>query len=236
MILVGHQPEYIPWISFFGKLTMADCFMIVDNVQFNKKYFQNRVRIRNANGWSWLTVPIITKNRFYQRINEVVIDSTTNWQRKHWKTISIAYKKASTYQDHSGFFEDIFNKNWTMLVDLNVEIIKYLIKAFGIKIEVIKSSDYPEITGSKTDLIIDMCKATGAKTYLSGIHGKDYIDEQKVNDSGIKLLYQEFTHPTYPQIFHPFIPNMSSVDLLFNCGAESYSILKESSKYYEFYK
>ena len=99
MIVAGHQPEFIPYMGFFSKISKADVFVIVDHIQFNKKYFQNRNKIKTREGWMWLTVPVITKGRFEQKIREVEINNSLNWQRKHWASITLNYQKAPFFKE-----------------------------------------------------------------------------------------------------------------------------------------
>lgn len=234
MILAGHQPEYLPYLGFFYKIAKANKFILVDHVQFIKKAFLNRNRIRTAHGsdgWTWLTVPVITHGRRYQRINEVEIDNSTTWGKKHWKTIYLNYKKTPFFDRYKEFFEKLYSKKWLKLADLNEIIIHYLMKELGIKTPVVKSSDY-DFKGKKTDLLIEMCKRLNADTYFSGPGAKyyGYIEEEKFKKNGFNHIFSEFIHPVYPQLFKPFVSNMSVIDLLFNCGPESLNIILGNKK------
>lgn len=233
MILAGHQPEYLPYIGFFAKVARADMFIFVDHVQFLKKSFQNRNKVRVApgsGGWAWLTVPVITVGKRFQKINEVEIDNSTRWGEKHWKTISLNYKKTPYFSDYKGYFEELYAKKWVKLVDLNEEIIRFLFKVFDINIPIFKSSDY-DFKGAKTDLLIDMCRELKADTYLSGVGAKadGYVEEEKFKGQGLSHIFSSFKHPEYRQTFKPFIPFLSVIDLLFNYGEDSKEIIKNSS-------
>lgn len=245
MILSGHQPEYLPYLGFFYKIAKADKFVLVDHVQYLEKSFQNCNRVRTApgaNGFTWLTVPVISRGRRYQKINEVEIDNSTDWRGKHWKTIYLNYKKAPFFSEHEDFFENLYLKKWDKLVDLTETIIYYLVKQLGIKTPLVKSSDY-DFKEKKNDLLIEMCRQFKADTYLSGSGVRNYADEgkaeketvkksyvelEKFKTSGLKHIFSDFKHPVYPQKFKPFIPNLSAVDLLFNCGPESLKIIYDS--------
>lgn len=232
MILVGHQPEYLPYIGFFSKTAQADAFMFVDHVQFLKKSFQNRNKIRigpGSSNWIWLTVPVITRERRFQKINEVEIDNSSNWGEKHWKTIYLNYKKAPFFNVYKNFFEQVYSTKWNLLIDLNEYIICYVFEKIGIKIPVYKSSNY-NFNGAKTDLLIEMCEKLGADTYLSGIGAKNsgYVEEDKFLKHGLNHVYTRFNHPSYPQCFKPFVTSMSIIDLLFNCGKDSLDIIRSS--------
>jgi len=238
MIITGHQPNYLPYLGFFHKISLADQperplgragkFVIVDTTQYVKRGpfgWINRNKIRTKEGWQWLTVPVLSKGKYTQRIIDTFIDNSKDWQHQHWRAISLAYQKAHHFNEHKNFFRKIYETKWEKLADISEAIIRYVIDALGIKIEITKTSVIGA-DGKGADLIIDMCKKLGADTYIHGKHGKDYIDPVKFADNNIKCIYQEFTHPVYRQIYEPFMPEMSVIDLLFNCGPESLNVLK----------
>ena len=224
MIVSVHQPQYLPWIGYFHKIAHSDVFVFLDNVQYKKREFQNRNKIRTKEGWLWLTVPVITKGRFTQKMKEVLIDNTSNWHKKHWQSIEMNYSKAKYFNEYKEFFKSLYEKEWDKLIDLNVFIIKYINELLNIKIPVYYESDL-NIEGEKTTRIINICKKLNADTYLSGIGGKEYLIEEEFIKTGIKLIYQNFKHPVYTQVYPGFEPFMSIVDLLFNCGKESKNLL-----------
>lgn len=224
MIVTIHQPEHIPWLGFFDKVRRADTFVILDGAQFEKNYFQNRNKIRTQKGWSWVTVPVITKGRYPQLINQVEINNNVRWRKKCWTSIFMNYSKASFFPQYNNFLKSIYDREWTSLADLNEEIIRYIIHALGIEVEIIRASELG-VTGRRTDLLLEICQKLNADVYLSGISGKDYLEEYKFTEQGIKVIYQEFYHPIYKQVYEPFIPGMSIVDLIFNHGDKSLDIL-----------
>jgi len=219
MILSVHQPQYLPWLGYFDKIAKSDCFVFLDCVQYKKREFQNRNKIRTRDGWIWLTVPVISKSKGFQLINEVLINNSIGWQNKHLKSIICCYKNAKYFNEHIGFFENIYNKKFEKLIDINLAIIYYLLEQFSIKTKIFFESSL-SISTKKTQRIIDICKKLNADTYLSGIGGKDYLDEELFEKENIKLIYQDFKHPVYKQCYEPFIPYMSAIDFLFNCGKE----------------
>jgi hypothetical protein len=228
MILAGHQPNYLPYLGFFHKIYYCDLFVIVDNVQYVKRGpfgWMNRNKIRTPNGDLWLTVPVLVKGKFTQKIMETEINTTLPWARKHWRSLVTNYGKAPYFSQYSDFFDETYNqKTWLSFSDLSTHLILYLMKALGMERPVKKASEIGA-TGKGDELIIDMCQKTGADSYLHGKHGKDYIDESKFQAAKIKCLYQDFEHPVYQQQFEPFMPYLSVVDLLFNHGPESLDIL-----------
>jgi len=208
----------------------CDVFVLSDHVQYEKKEWQNRNKIRTKNGWGWLTVPVFTRKNVEQKINEVRIDvnQSPTWQVKHWRSIYYGYKKAPFFNLCKDFFEELYTRRWERLVDLNETIIMFLLRELNVNAKVVKSSDL-NLQGKKTDLLIDMCKKLNADTYLSGVGAKAYIEERKFKEQNINLLYQDFHHPVYRQQFKPFIPNMSVIDLMFNHGSnQSSEIIRNS--------
>lgn len=216
-------------------MSKVDKFILVDHVQFSTKGFQNRNRIRTSSdprGWAWLTVPVITSDKGPQKISEVKIDNSTPWARQHWKAIYFNYKKTPFFAEHESFFKELYAKKWDKLADLNETIIYYLNEKLGIKVPLVKSSEY-DFKGHKSDLIVELCNEFKADTYLSGPGltaegGKHYIEEDKLKENNIQLKFSDFKHPAYPQRFAPFIEKMSAIDLLFNCGPKSLEIIKAS--------
>lgn len=237
MIIAGHQPEYMPYLGFFYKIAKADKFIFVDHVQFQRKglkkeFFQNRNRIRTApgsNGFTWMTVPILSGSLRFQKIYEIKIDNSTGWAEKHWKTIFLNYKKAPFFNLYEDFFRKLYEKKWDMLADLNEAIILYILKELKIEKPIFRSSDY-DFKDQKTDLLVEMCKEFNADTYLSGVGAKviGYVEDDKFEANNLKHIFSDFKHPVYPQKYKPFVPNMSVIDLLFNCGPESKKIIEES--------
>lgn len=220
MIVSVHQSQYLPWLGYFHKIVQSDLFVFLDNVQYKKREFQNRNKIRAPEGYLWLTVPVKTRGRYEQKIREVEIDNTENWQHKHWETIKKCYHRAKGFDVYTGFFEDVYKKEWKYLTELNCHIIKFILQCFGIQTPV-KYETELEIEGESTVRIVNICKKINADAYLSGQGGKDYMDESLFDKEKIKLEYQQFVHPEYKQQYEPFMPFMSAVDLLFNYGEES---------------
>ena len=144
----------------------------------------------------------------------------SNWQRKHWASISLNYQKAPFFKEHSGFFEELYSKEWRLLSEFNEAFIRYIMGQLELDVDVLKSSELG-VKGQKTDLLIDICNKTGADTYLQGSGGRDYVEVEKFQDAGLNVVFHEFEHPTYPQQFGEFMPNMSVIDLLFNVGPEA---------------
>ena len=225
MRVAVHQPQYLPWLGYFDKIDRADHFVILDDVQFKKNEWQNRNRIKTASGWQWLTVPVL--HRFPQRISEVRIDGAAPWARKHWQALLSNYGGAPAFEAHRPFFETLYAREWRLLVDLSLATLGYLVDALGITTKLVLASalDLPQPAGA-SERLAAVCRALGADTYLSGAGGRDYLDLDPFDRAGVRVVFQAFECPVYPQRFGPFEPNLAIVDLVFNCGAESLAVLR----------
>ena len=218
-----HQPQYLPWLGYFDKMDRSDVFVLLDDVQYKKNEWQNRNKIRNAESWQWLTVPV--KYSFGQLLNEIKVDNAKDWRSSHMKSLELNYSRAPFYREHSAFFQEAFSREWDFLADININLINYLKEALGIKARIVISSEL-KVSSTATRRLVDICKLLGGDTYLSGAGGSDYLEEKMFGDSGIKLEFQEYKHPVYEQVRGPFEPFMSTVDLLFLKGPESLGIMR----------
>lgn len=224
MILTAHQPVYLPWLGLFHKIALSDTFCIFDDVQYLKKDWNNRNRIKTNPEAVWLTVPVLTSGHREKSIREIEINNATGWRKKHWKTMLLAYKKAPYFSRYADFFEDLYMREWDNLVKLNDHILLYLLDVLGINVEIRRASD-EKFEGTKSSLILDMCKKLGADVYIFGALGKDYAEVDRFEQRGIHVYFQDYVHPEYAQLHGKFIPYLSIVDLLFNCGDRSLDIL-----------
>ena len=230
MIVSVHQPQYLPWLGYFDKIDKSDCFVFLDTVQYKVREFQNRNKIRIDNKWIWLTVPVKIKGNARENICDIEIDNTQDWATEHRKSLQSWYSKAPFFKQHFPFFEQVFDKKWDKLSDLNIYIIKYILEQLTIKTPLHFESEL-KTTKKSTDRILELCQKLNADTYLSGIGGRNYLEEDKFEQANIKLIYQEFEHPVYEQQFvsqeHPFMAYVSALDLLFNAGPKSMDIIRK---------
>jgi len=220
MIIAMHQIQFMPGLRFFSKIKNCDIFVFLDDVQYEKREFQNRNKIKTANGWQYLTVPVLTKGKFYQKINEVIINNDIKWREEHLKTIKINYSKAKYFDLYYPEIENIYSKEYIYLKDISLNLINFFIKNFNIRKNIKFSSEF-NISEKSTNRIIEICKLLKADAYLSGIGAKNYLDETLFNRNNIKLIWQNFEVKEYPQIYGNFMPNLSALDLLLNCGKDS---------------
>lgn len=227
-VVTGHQPNYLPYPGFFEKIIHADCFVIVDNTQFVKRGpfgWIHRNRIRTPDGWMWLTVPCITSGRFHQSICEVEIANQEPWRRKHRKSIHWHYKKAPYFDRYWPEVKEIYEEEWEKLQVLSERFLELFFRALDIDVTVHRSTDLG-VEGDKTEYVIDLCRKANADQYISGVHGKDYLETERFQEEGIDLVFQDYDAPVYNQVYNDvFVPNLSILDLLMNHGPESRSII-----------
>ena len=226
LIVAVMQPTFLPWIGYFDLIDQSDRFVFLDSVQFSKQSWQQRNRVKGPNGDQWLTVPVLTKGLPNQPVSEVKINQNTKFKEKTIKTVTQIYRKAPFFDSCIDELSHILLKSHVFLVDLNIELIRWICKQLEIKTEMIRSSSLTS-EGKKVELLINICKELNATTYLSTPGAKVYIDENNLfAPNGIDLVYHAFEHPEYRQINGEFIPYMSIIDLLFNEGPASLSIMR----------
>ena len=218
MIVAIHQPQYLPWPGYFDKMIKADAFCYLDNVQYKKNEWQNRNRIKTSNGKQWITVPV--EYRFPQKIMEVKINNRTDWRRKHLQTVRTCYGKSKHFKECISFFEELYAMRWDFLSELNIYCIESIRRYLGISLENVERASQLELSDHPTDRLIDICKLLGGNTYLSGSGGRNYLDLERFHNCGVKVIFQDFDPPIYPQMYDGFQSHLSIIDLLFNCGSD----------------
>lgn len=221
------QPTYLPWMGYFEMIDASDAYIMFDHVQFERKSWQQRNRIKTASGETWLSVPV-RKARREARICDIKISyDHGNPLEKHWKTISLAYKKAPYFDRYKSFFENIYHKKYALLRDLNAEIIMGICDILGIKTKIMFSSkmDLNDQQMEKTEKIVNLCRKAGV-THLYDAKGtQDFVDTDLFGKQSILITFQDFCHPRYSQLWGGFIPYMSVIDLIFN-EKDALSILR----------
>jgi len=226
-VVTIHQPEHLPWLGFFHKIFQADTVVLLDNVPFRKNYFQNRNKVRTATGLTWVTVPV--KRHLDTKICDVEI-AGERWKRKWWDTIYYNYKRSKFFEKYmeAYFWPDKLFDTLEDLSSFNEELIFDMCLMFDVETpEFISTERDMKVSGDGTDLLLDICEATMADTYLSGPSGRDYLELHKFNEADIEVKFEDFKHPVYKQLYEPFIYNTSAIDLLFNYGPDSYGILMD---------
>jgi len=215
------QSNYIPWKGYFDIIREVDEFIFFDDVQYTRRDWRNRNRIKTQHGPAWLTVPVISKNNFNQKINETIIDGEV-WKRKHWRSLELCYKKSEFYPEVSYILWSVYHtESIDMLSKLNIRLIKLICGYIGIKTNFSNSSDF-SLSEDKNDRLINLCLHTNSSIYISGPSARQYIDVDRFKDNQIELQWVEYgDYPEYPQRWGDFEHNVSILDLLFNCGKDS---------------
>lgn len=225
MIVSINQPAYLPWLGYFQRIAVSDLHIVLDHVQFEKNSFVNRNKIRAKEGPVWLTVPVSTKGKFGElSIATLQFAPNQPWQKKHWASIKQTYSKAPYFARYAPAYEALYKQEWSSFAPMVMAFLHQHLADLRISTP-LRSSSEMKIQGTKSDLVLNLCRATGATAYFSGALGSNYIDEASFHGAGIKVQYQNYQHPVYAQPFTDFVPYMSVLDLLFLHGPASRDIL-----------
>jgi hypothetical protein len=221
------QPAYLPWLGYFDRIARSDLHVVLDHVQIDrssKTKFANRNKVRTRDGWCWLTAPLRTKGVEALSLDALELSDDGRWAEKHLRTLQGSYARAPHFAEHADFLAEVYARPWSRLVDLCDELTGYLLGAFGIDTPIVRSSDLGTTT-AKDELLVEICRAVGGTTYVSGPFGRDYIRRDLFESAGIELRFHDYEHPVYEQAFPGFEPYMSAVDLLFCHGPAARGLL-----------
>lgn len=221
------QPGYLPWLGFFDQLRRSDVFVYYDDVQYDTHGWRNRNRIKTAHGALWLTVPVRHSGLGLPRVMDVEIDSRTPWARKHFQSIRQAYAGAPFLMRYAPALEELWQRKWERLVDLDFAAAALMAGWLGLERRIYRSSALG-IAGGQSERLVRICLHFGAATYLSGDAAREYLDVALFETHGIAVEWQRFSHPVYPQLHGAFMPYLSALDLLLNCGGDSPAMLQGS--------
>ncbi len=221
MKIAIHQPNFLPWSGYFAKIAGADTFVFLDDVQYEKQGFTNRNRIRHANGWLWLTVPLQNKVLDSSTaISDVRIAWDNRWPARHLRQIDAMYVNSPCLGTVRAIVAQEYRTKYEYLAQLNIGFIKALCAYLGLISKLVRSSEL-NVSGTSTARLVNICQALGADTYLSGRGGRKYQDETLFTQNGIRLEYIDYECTPYPQGSYPdFIPNLSIIDMILNLGPE----------------
>jgi hypothetical protein len=215
MIVSIHQPAYLPWMGYLARIAASDIFIYLDTVQFEKNSFTNRNRIKTANGPIWLTVPVLQQGHIGKPMTELLIDPRQDWRKKHLASIANSYRRASGFARRYPLLERLYAADTPLLADLCYDQLLFWLAELGIKTKVLRASSLP-VEGSKSDLVLALCRHVHATEYISGPLGRGYLQEQDFAAAGIAVHYQQFAHPQYSQLYGEFQPAMGIVDYWMN--------------------
>jgi hypothetical protein len=218
------QPGYLPWLGFFDLIHRSDHFIYYDDVQFDKHGWRNRNRIKSPNGPHWLSVPVLHKNQGKPIVLDVEIDNRQTWARKHIGTIQQFYAKAPYLERYIPELNEVLTQPWQKIAELDFALADLIIRWLRLDCKIHRSS-LLGIEGDRSNRLLNICRHFGATRYLSGDAAESYLEANLFQEAGIEVIWQRYQHPVYPQLHGEFVPYLSILDLLLNCGDESRQIL-----------
>lgn len=218
------QSNYIPWKGVFDLINQVDTFVFLEDVQFTKRDWRTRNKIKTPNGEIWLSVPVKKAPR-NTKIYEINISNETDWQKEHYKKIKYSYSKSPYFNEYKWILDEIYlAKQWFNLSEFNIFTTKLISHVLGIKTKFINSLDLG-VEGTKDDKLIGICKKLGGTFYLSGPSAKSYIIPDKFKKERIRLAYIVYDYPEYPQLYGEFTHFVSILDVIFHCGSDAYKYI-----------
>lgn len=220
------QSNYIPWKGYFDLIASVDQFILYDDMQYTRRDWRNRNKVKTPQGTQWLTVPVKVKGRYHQKINETLIDGT-DWAKTHWDTLQQFYRRAPHFSDIAQWLEPIYlTERFTHLSGLNSRLIIAICDFLGIDTKISSSSDYVLIEG-KTERLAELCTQVGATVYCTGPAAKGYLDESVFQNYGIDITWYDYSgYREYSQLWGPFVHHVTILDVLFNCGKKAPDYLR----------
>lgn len=215
------QSNYIPWKGYFDLIAAVDEFILFDDMQYTRRDWRNRNQIKTPQGVQWLTVPVLVKGKYYQKIRDTEIDGS-EWAAAHWKSLAQNYRRSSHFEEVAAWLEPLYlAEAYSHISHLNRKFIEAICYYLGIPTDISISWDYQLVEG-KTERLANLCVQAGGTEYISGPAAKGYVDEKVFSDLGVKLTWFDYAgYPAYPQLWGEFIHGVSILDLLFNCGKDS---------------
>ena len=215
MIVSIHQPAYLPWLGYFDKLARSDVFVFLDNVQFEKNSFTNRNRIKTPQGALMLTAPVRSRGHTASTMKETALDNNQYWKARHLKSVFLNYRSAPRFDACYPKLEALYQADDTLLADMCFRQLQFWLRELGVEKRVVRASSLP-VASRKSELVFDICRHFEADCYISGALGRNYLDEGKFTNAGIRIEYQDYRHPVYPQLHGDFLPCMGIVDFWMN--------------------
>ncbi|WP_442604275.1 WbqC family protein [Paenibacillus sp. KN14-4R] len=229
MIVSIHQPNFLPWLGYYYKIMQSDAFVLLDDVQYTKNSYMNRSKIKTPTGEMWLTIPVSTSGQLGSAMNEVHINWRSLRMDKLLKQLEASYRRSTYFTEIYEQLTPILSQSYERLVDLNMGLLAWTFDYLGIRTKLYYSSHIP-VEEASTERLVRLVKQLGGSSYLSGKGGMKYQEEHLFNDSGIELIYSDFDHPVYTQLWGDFVPGLSILDLLFNEGKLASEIIQEKSR------
>lgn len=221
------QSCYIPWRGYFDFIASVDLFVIYDDVQYSTGSWRNRNKIKTAQGLRWLTVPVV--QRLGMAIDEVRIGTPAKpWRSEHQRLLEESLGSAPHFADAFGIWRAAVSANDEFLGRLNLRLICAINTYLGINTPIVPSRDY-HLTGSKTERLVQLLRAVGAGTYLSGPNASSYLDVEMLNSAGIAVEYKSYDYAPYTQLWGEFCGTVTVLDLIANCGTGAREYLRSTT-------
>lgn len=223
------QSNYIPWKGYFDAIALADEFIVFDEMQYTKRDWRNRNKIKTAAGTKWISIPVQVSGKYLQKINETEV-SDAKWGESHWNLLVQNYKSAPHFLLIKDLLEDLYRAPASILLtEINLSFIQRINEFLGITTKINRSRDFDLLEG-KTERLLDLCEKVQATEYLTGPAAKDYMNESLFSSAGISVTYLDYSgYPTYEQLHGDFDHGVSILDLLFNTGAGAPKYMKHIS-------
>jgi WbqC-like protein family len=225
------QPSYLPWSGFFDLIDQVDQFVLLDDAQFVKQSWHQRNRIKSPSGLLWLTVPVVFRGLLGQPISDVAIRDAQFWE-KHARAVEVNYGRALYFERYYPHLKQILKDGSSggNLSELNIALITWLAEELNISTRLVRCSTF-HLEERRSPKLVSICKLLGASDYVSP-RSADYLlqDNELFVDAGVKVWFQNYTHPIYDQRFPPFVPYASVLDLLFNQGPASGDIMRSGRR------
>lgn len=223
MIAVILQPSYVPWRGYFDQIRRADLFIFYDDVQYDKHGWRNRNQIKTPHGKKWLSIPVHTAGVTSGiAIQDVQIDWSRNWPQSHLKSLASAYGRAPYFKQYLPLLESFYSRHDGTIADFTIETTMLLARELGLEqARFMRSSELKGIGGQRTQRLVEILSRVGADHYISGPSAREYIEPEKFREAGIELEYMQYDYPEYPQLYPPFDPQVSVLDLLFMTGKKA---------------
>ena len=217
------QPSYIPWRGYFDQIRKADVFVFYDDVQYDTRGWRHRNRIKTPQGAHWISIPVHSKGAqsVHIPINQIRICWDQPWNRKHLMTLTHCYKRAPFFAKYEPVLEEFYGRQDEFLADFTIALTMAIASELGISHTKFLRSSQLGVEGGQTQRLVKIVQAVGADTYISGPSAEDYIESELFGAAGIRLEYMKYGYPEYPQLYPPFDPQMSILDLLFMVGPDA---------------
>jgi hypothetical protein len=218
------QPSYIPWRGYFHQIARADLFIFYDDVKYDKNGWRNRNRIKTPQGLKWLTIPVNTQGveRNKTPINRIEIGWAKKWTNAHFETLKMAYQKAPFFDRYAPLLQNFYDQHPARLSDFTIDTTIALADALGIaNTQFMRSSELAGVQGAKSERLINILTMVGASHYISGPAARSYLDGELFKQAGITLEFMTYNYPEYEQLYPPYEPGVSILDLLFMTGPKA---------------